>query len=208
MHKMYCDWSNASAILRAYHDEEWGRPVVGDKEHFECLMLEALLCGLSWALIMKKREILRTCFDHFDFDKIACYTEHDVQRIVSTEGMLRSVGKIKAVVENAKCFQKIRQQFGSFSAYLRDFAGGRTICYRGHAEGNIPVSNALSEKIAKDLKKRGFRYVGAITVYSYLQACGIINDHDGDCPCFQKINDSVQSVQLDPDGEVGVANYR
>ena len=206
--KCYCDWARGSALLQDYHDREWGVPVRDDRGQFEHLMLESLQCGLSWSLILKKREIIRSCFENFDYERIACYTEADVERIANTEGMLRSVPKIRAVIHNAKCFLEIRREFGSFTDYIWGFAGGKTILYHGHEEGKIPVSNGLSQRIAKDLKKRGFRYVGGITVYSHLQACGIINDHDKDCPCYGRINRIYPTVEMENDGEVKTADYR
>lgn len=186
----YCKWSSASELDRKYHDNEWGLPIHDDRKQFEYLSLECFQCGLSWELMLKKREIFRCCFDNFDYDKVALYDELDVERILNTEGMIRSVQKIRAEINNAKCFQKIREEFGSFDDYLWGFSQGKTICYKGHAEGSIPVSNGLSDKVSKDLKKRGFKYVGTITIYSHLQACGIINDHDEHCPCFRKILDN------------------
>lgn len=191
----YCDWDKGNRLLIDYHDNEWGVPVFDDFRQFEYLMMEAMQCGLSWTLMMKKREIFRDCFDNFDFEKIASYTNADIERILNTDGMIRSLPKIKAVINNAKCFVNIRCEFGSFTKYIWDFAGGKTIIYNKHSEGYIPVSNGLSDDIAKDLKKRGFKYLGSITVYSHLQACGIINDHDKNCPCFKKINDHFPTVQ-------------
>ncbi len=186
----YCDWANGSADLKKYHDEEWGVPVFDDKKMFEHLSLECLQCGLSWGLMLKKREVFRACFGGFDFEKVAAYGETDVERILQTKDMLRSRGKIEAIVNNAKRFVEIREEFGSFCNYLRGFSGEETILYEGHEKegAKIPVSNGLSARISADLKRRGFKYVGAITIYSHLQACGVINDHDESCPCFARIN--------------------
>lgn len=183
----YCGWDSASILDRVYHDTEWGIPVYDDRKQFEYLMMEVMQCGLSWELMLRKRETFRLCFDNFDYDRIATYGDKDVERIMNTENMIHSERKIRAVISNAKCFQKIREEYGSFSDYLWAFSDGKTILYNGHNDGQIPVSNGLSEKISRDLKNRGFKYLGAITVYSHLQACGIINDHDIDCPCYQRI---------------------
>jgi len=145
-------------------------------------------CGLSWSLMIKKREIFRSCFDGFDYDRIADYTEADIERIMNTEGMIRSRRKIEAVINNAQCFHKVRQEHGSFCDWLWAHTDGKTILYMGHENGRIPVSNGLSDKIAKELKAYGFKYLGTVTVYSHLQACGIVNDHGKDCPCYQMIN--------------------
>lgn len=201
----HCDWAFASERDRFYHDQEWGIPVHDDRRMFEHLTLECLQCGLSWGLMMKKREIFRQCFQNFEYDKIAAYGEEDVQRILHTEGMLKSEGKVRAVIHNAKCYQKIRAEFGSFCDYLWAYTGGKTVLYDGHADGAVPVSNGLSSRISKDLKRRGFKYIGAITIYSHLQACGIVNDHAGDCPCYHRINETYPTVRMQPDQEVGQA---
>ena len=152
--------------------------------------------------MLKKREIFRECFDNFDYDRIAGYDDADVERILNTEGMIRSPHKVQAVINNARCFQKVREEYGSFCDYIWSYSGGKTILYQGHATGPIPVSNGLSDRISKDLKKRGFKYVGAVTIYSHLQACGIINDHDKDCPCWQKIVSGYPTVTKRRDHEV------
>lgn len=204
-----CDWAMTSEANRLYHDREWGVPVRDDDQRmFEHLTLECLQCGLSWALMLQKREIFRQCFDQFAFDRIAAYDEADVQRILHTDGMLRSERKIRAVIQNARCYQQIRREFGSFCRYLWAYTGQKTILYDGHAQGAVPVSNGLSLEISKDLKKRGFQFVGPITIYSHLQACGIINDHAADCPCRRKINDAYPTIRKKPDREVGVAGIK
>lgn len=200
----HCDWVFASDQDRAYHDTEWGIPVHNDdRQMFEHLTLECLQCGLSWGLMMKKREIFRQCFENFAYDKIAAYGEADVERILNTEGMLKSERKVRAVINNAICYQRIRAEFGSFCNYLWGYTDGKTILYEGHAEGKVPVSNGLSDTISRDLKKRGFKYIGAVTIYSHLQACGIINDHADDCPCYARINENWPTIRLAPDREVG-----
>ena len=198
----YCTWAGMNEANSVYHDTEWGIPVHDDRQMFEHLTLECLQCGLSWDLMLKKREIFRECFDNFDYDKIAAYDETDVERILQTEGMIRSPRKVQAVINNARCYQKVREEFGSFCEYIWGFSGGKTILYQGHGTGPIPVSNGLSDKISKDLKKRGFKYVGAITIYSHLQACGIINDHDKDCPCYHRINSGYPTIVKRRDHEV------
>ena len=199
----HCDWALSSETMRDYHDSEWGVPVQDDRQMFEHLTLECLQCGLSWGLMMKKREIFRKCFDNFQYDRIAAYGEEDVQRIVNTEGMLKSPRKVRAVINNARCYQTICGEFGSFCAYLWGYTDGKTVLYDGHGEGKIPVSNGLSDEISRDLKKRGFRFVGAVTIYAHLQACGIINDHASDCPCYRRINEANPTVKMKPDREVG-----
>jgi len=198
----HCSWANVNDITQKYHDSEWGIPVHDDKLMFEHLSLECLQCGLSWGLIMKKRNIFRKCFNNFDYDTVAKFNEAEVQRILNTEGMLKSKNKINAIINNAKCYQKIREEFGSFFNYIWSYSNGKTIIYDGHKDGKIPVSNGLSKQISKNLKKRGFKYIGEITIYSHLQACGIINDHAKDCPQFDKINKNYPTIKMKPDNEV------
>jgi len=198
----YCNsWCKTQAD-KIYHDTEWGRPLYDDKMQFEFLMLEVMQCGLSWQLMLKKREIFRRCFHHFDYQKIAAYTPADIQRILHVPGMIQSPRKIKAVIQNARAFCNIRREFGSFSAFLWQYCGGKTILYTGHASGKVPASNGLSARLSKELKKRGFTFLGPTTVYSHLQACGIINDHSRDCPLFEQINTRYPTVHKKRDAEV------
>ena len=198
----HCDWANVNEITKIYHDNEWGIPVHDDRLMFEHLSLECLQCGLSWGLIMKKREIFRKCFDNFNYDSVSEFNESDAEKILNTEGMLKSVNKVNAIINNAKCYKKIREEFGSFCEYIWSYSDGKTIIYNGHKDGKVPVSNGLSKRISKDLKKRGFKYIGEITIYSHLQACGVINDHAKDCPMFEKINKNYPTIKLEPDDEV------
>jgi DNA-3-methyladenine glycosylase I len=184
-----------------YHDEEWGVPVHDDKVQFEYLMLEVMQCGLSWNLMIEKREIFRACFDGFDFEKIASYTEQDIERILEYPGMIRSINKVRAVISNAKCFIAIRDEFGSFDNYLWKYSSGKTILYMGHQKGKIPARNGLSDTISKDLKKRGFKYLGPVVIYSHLQACGMINDHVEKCFRYKYINETYSTVRKHRDSE-------
>lgn len=198
----YCDWKAASALDRNYHDTEWGVPVHDDRAQFEHLSMEVMQCGLNWELMLKKRDVFRKCFKNFDFERVAKFDESDIARVMKTPGMIRSERKIRAVVGNAVCFKKIREEFGSFCKYLWNFSDGKTILYDGHENGKIPVSNALSKKISDDLKHRGFKYTGPITVYSHLQASGLINDHAENCPCYKKIVAAFPTVKKRREGEV------
>jgi len=190
----YCNWEHTSLLNQKYHDTEWGVPVHDDRKQFEYLMMEVMQCGLSWDLMINKRDIFRKCFDNFNFDKIAFYSNKDIERILNTDGMIKSPRKINAIINNAKCFQQIRKEFGSFCNYIWAYSDNKTILYDKHNAGYIPVSNGLSDRISKDLKHRGFKYLGSITIYSHLQACGIINDHDENCPRFSYINKRTQTV--------------
>ena len=191
----YCDWENTSELNIKYHNEEWGVPVYDDRTQFEYLMMEVMQCGLNWNMMINKREIFRSCFDNFDYDSVAQYKEADIERIMNTVGMIKSRRKIEAVINNAKCFLNIRKEFGSFSNYLWNYSGGKTILYEKHELGYIPTSNGLSDEISKDLKKRGFKFLGSITVYSHLQAAGIINDHDKNCHRYEFINSNYPTIK-------------
>lgn len=193
-----CSWPT-TPLYQSYHDHEWGRPIHDDQRQFEHLCLESLQCGLSWLTILNKREVIRQCFNHFDVDAVAQYTEIDIERIMSTEGMLKSRKKIEAIINNAKAFQRIQAEFGSFCEYIWAFTNHKTIIYKGHPEGYAPVKNELSTRISKDLKKRGFKFVGPVTIYSHLQASGLINDHGKDCPCFDEINQENPVVYVSED---------
>ena len=203
----YCDWDRSLEIARRYHDEEWGVPVFDDRKQFEHLMMEVMQCGLSWDLMMKKRGIFRECFLEFDFEKVAKFDDSDVERILNVPGMIRSPRKVWAVINNAQKFLKIREEFGSFSKFIWGFAGGKPIIYEGHPEGYIPVSNGLSARLSAELKRRGFKYMGPIVVYSHMQSVGIINDHAAECPRFREIGTEFPGVKVEREEEVGVRFY-
>ena len=197
-----CAWANVNEQERLYHDTEWGVPVHDDRVMFEHLCLECLQCGLSWDLMLTKREVFRQCFAGFDYDKVAAFGDEDVARIMETPDMIRSERKIRAVINNAQAYQKVREEFGSFCDYIWAYSGHKTILYQGHATGLTAVSNGLSAKISKDLKRRGFKFFGPVTIYSHLQACGIINDHGKDCPCYARINAVYPTIRKQRDQEV------
>lgn len=196
-----CGWCLINEREKKYHDEEWGVPVHDDRKQFEYLMLEVMQCGLSWDIVLKKREIFRSCFNNFDYDMISGYGEEDIERIMNTEGMIRSRRKIEAVIGNAVRFQEIRREFGSFSDYLWGFSDGKMILYNGHETGKVPAANGLSDRIAKDLKKRGFKYLGSVTVYAHLQASGVVNDHWSGCHCYEKLIAQYPTVRKRRDKE-------
>ena len=192
-----CPWCLINELETKYHDDEWGVPVYDDVKQFEYLMLEAMQCGLSWDTVLKKREIFRSCFDGFNYEKIATYTAKDIERIMNTAGVIRSQRKIEAVINNARIFQKIRNEFGSFSQYIWSWSGGKALLYRGHELGNLPASNELSDKISADLKKRGMKFLGSLTVYAHLQASGIINDHIKDCYCYKRLLEQYPTLYIE-----------
>lgn len=193
--KERCPWPLFDEKETLYHDTEWGRPLFDDRKQFEFLSMEVFQCGLSWDTILQRREVLRVAFDDFDPKKVASYTEEDVKRILSIPRMIKAERKIRAVINNASCFLKIQEERGSFSDYLWDYSDHKVILYEGHEKGMMPSSNGLSTKISQDLKKRGFKFLGPVVIYSHLQACGIINDHLETCFCYKEICDNYPTVK-------------
>lgn len=161
-------------------------------------MLEALQCGLSWDLILKKREALKEAFRGFDPLTIATFGECDVTRIMATDGVIHSERKIRAVIKNARAYLAVAKEYGSFDRYLWGYTKGKTLFYKGHGTGTLPTANGLSRAISRDLKKRGFSFVGPVTIYSYLEAVGVINDHDESCPRYQALFSLSDAVWADP----------
>ena len=182
-----CTWCCDNGIVQKYHDEEWGIPLHDDRKHFEYISMEVMQCGLNWTMMLKKRDIFRKCFSDFDYVQIAEYTEQDIDRILNVEGMIKSIRKIEAIIANAKAYLQIIEEFGSFDQYIWSYSDSASLVYLKHHRGQGEVSNEISDKLSKDLKKRGFKYLGSITVYSHLQACGIINDHSPDCFMYDKL---------------------
>jgi DNA-3-methyladenine glycosylase I len=174
--KNRCRWATHSALETVYHDAEWGRPSRDDTYLFELVNLEGAQAGLSWSTILAKRDGYRACFDGFDAERIAKYDARKIEALVKDERIVRHRGKIEAVVGNAKAFLAVQKEFGSFAAYCWGFVGGKTVVCGGKNRP-IPESDALS----KDLKKRGFRFVGPTTVYAFMQAVGMVDDHDPAC---------------------------
>ena len=174
-----CHWVDEnSSIYTKYHDEEWGIPKYDDKELFELLILESFQAGLSWITVLKKREDFRIAFDNFDVKKVASYDENKVNELLNNEKIIRSRGKINSAINNAKIFIEIQKEFGSFTNYIWGFTDNQVV---KNSSDVLPVSTPLSDKISKDLKKRGMKYVGTIIIYSYLQAIGVVDDHEKDC---------------------------
>lgn len=184
MDKKRCFWVDLnSPIYIKYHDEEWGIPKYDDKELFELLVLEGFQAGLSWITVLKKRDAFRIAFDNFDVKKIANYDNKKINELLQNKNIIRSKNKILASINNAKIFIEIQKEYGSFSNYIWGFTENKVIINK---TGELIISSPLSDKISKDLKKRGMKYIGTIIIYSYLQAIGIINDHDKTCYKFQQ----------------------
>lgn len=175
-----CEWATTDPLLQKYHDEEWGIPVHDDREHYMYMLMESMSCGLSWLLMLKKREVFRACFANFNYEKVARFTSNDVERIMNTENMIRSQRKIEGMIANARAFIKVREEFGTFDNYIWRFSKGETKVYSSH-KNKTCVSNALSDRVSSDLKKRGFKYIGTVIIYSHLQAIGMIDDHQENC---------------------------
>lgn len=174
-----CFWvDEKSEIYTKYHDEEWGIPKHDDHELFELLILESFQAGLSWITILKKRENFRKAFDNFDIQKVANYNNEKIAKLLSNTGIIRSKNKILSAINNAKIFMQIQKDFGSFANYIWSFTDNKVL---KNTTGKIITSSSLSDEISKDLKKRGMKYVGTVIIYSYLQAIGIIDDHDQNC---------------------------
>ena len=181
-----CDWVTEDSIYKEYHDNEWGKPVYDDKTLFEFLLLEGFQAGLSWITILKKRENFRKAFDDFDYEKIANYKEEKLEELQNDKGIIRNKLKIKSAVTNAQAFLKVREEFGSFSDYIWGFTNHQPIInqFKNHSE--VPASTNLSDTISKDLKKRGFKFVGTTIIYAFMQAVGMVNDHTEKCFKYPK----------------------
>lgn len=179
--KTRCSWCEKDDLYRNYHDEEWGKPVYEDAKLFEFLILETFQAGLSWHTILKKREGFRTAFNNFDYKIIANYSEDKIQKLMLDAGIIRNQLKIRSAVSNATAFIKIQEEFGSFSKYIWGFVDGKPIDNKRKTLQEVPATTPLSDAISKDLKKRGFKFVGSTVMYAQMQATGMVNDHVADC---------------------------
>jgi DNA-3-methyladenine glycosylase I len=171
-----------------YHDREWGVPVHDDRKHFEFLVLEAAQAGLSWSIVLRKREAYRRAFSGFDPHKVARYTEKKLQSLVADPGIVRNRMKIEAAVKNARAFLAVQDEFGSFDAYCWRFVDGRPLVGRRTRTGEIPATSAESDAFSKDLKRRGFSFVGSTIIYAHMQAIGMVNDHLVQCFRYRQVS--------------------
>lgn len=176
-----CPWCGTDPLYVRYHDEEWGKPVHDDVRHFECLTLESAQAGLSWITILRKREHYRDAYANFDVVTVASFDESDVERLMTNPGLVRNRRKIEASINNAKRFIEIQQEFGTFDAYIWSFVDNTVIRNEWESTDDIPATTELSQQVSKDLKRRGFKFLGPTTVYAHLQATGLINDHLTSC---------------------------
>src|SRR5262249_34062360 len=183
-----CGWVNAGdRLMLDYHDREWGVPVHDDRKHFEFLLLEAAQAGLSWAIVLRKREGYRRAFSGFDPQKVARYTEKRIDKLTLDPSIIRNRMKIEAAVRNAREFLAIQDEFGSFDSYCWRFVDGRPRLNRWRAMKDIPATSAESDAFSKDLKKRGFSFVGSTVIYAHMQAVGMVNDHLVDCFRYREV---------------------
>ena len=177
-----CAWvANATPLYQSYHDREWGVPVHDDRKLFEFLILEGAQAGLSWSTILKKRENYRRAFDNFDVRKVARYDAARQRRLLKDPGIVRNRLKIRATVDNARAFLAVQREFGSFDTYVWSFVGGRPLQHRRRSLKQVPARTAISDAVSKDLRRRGFRFVGSTICYAFMQAVGMVNDHTIDC---------------------------
>ncbi len=182
MHNKHrCGWCEKDDLYRNYHDTEWGKPVYDDQLLFEFLILETFQAGLSWYTILAKRDNFRKAFANFDYKKVAKFGESKIQELLLDAGIIRNQLKIRAAVSNAIAFMEVQKEFGSFSTYIWNFTSGKPIDNKPKTLKEVPASTPLSDAISKDLKKRGFKFVGTTVVYAHMQATGMVNDHVMDC---------------------------
>ena len=181
MTKKRCSWCGTDPLYIAYHDQEWGVPVYDDQTLFEFLVLETFQAGLSWITILKKRENFRNAFDGFNYTTIAKYNQKKINALLLDASIIRNKLKVRATVSNAIAFQEVQIEFGSFNKYIWGFVNNKSLQNNLKSTSNIPANTILSDTISKDLKKRGFKFVGSTVVYAYMQAIGLTNDHVQDC---------------------------
>ena len=179
--KLRCAWCEKDDLYRDYHDNEWGKPVYDDDKLFEFLILETFQAGLSWYTILKKRENFRKAFDNFDYKKVAQYDEEKVKELLQDTGIIRNKLKVRGTISNAIAFMEVQKEFGSFSKYIWNFTDGKPRENNRKSLREVPSTTPLSDAISKDLKKRGFKFVGSTVVYAHMQATGMVNDHVVDC---------------------------
>lgn len=182
-----CDWCGEDPLYIAYHDQEWGVPVYDDDTLYEFLLLETFQAGLSWITILKKRENFRKAFDNFNYKKIATYSDSKIERLLQDKGIIRNKLKIKAAITNARAFINVQKEFGSFSTFIWSFVNGKPIVNKYKTVAEIPANTTLSDTISKDLKKRGFTFVGSTVIYATMQAIGMVNDHIITCHSYNAL---------------------
>ena len=184
--KKLCEWVGDKPIYIDYHNNEWGKPIYDDSLLFEFLVLDTFQAGLSWITILNKRNNFRKAFDYFDAEKIALYGQEKFDELMQDAGIIRNKLKIKATITNAQLYLDIVEEYGCFSDYIWQFVGGKPKINKWKKMSDVPVSTPESDAMSKDLKKRGFKFVGSTICYAYMQAAGMVNDHTTDCFCYSK----------------------
>lgn len=187
MKKHRCDWCVGDPLYEAYHDKEWGKPVYDDDTLFEFLILETFQAGLSWITVLRKRKNFRKAFDGFDYKKIARYNQKKIDSLLQDAGIIRNKLKIRATITNAQAFIKIQDEFGSFSKYIWGFVDGKPIINKFKNIKELPANTPMSDTISKDLKMRGFKFVGTTVIYAHMQATGMVNDHEMSCFRYNEV---------------------
>lgn len=188
-----CAWAGNDAQMREYHDKEWGTPIHDDQLLFEFLILEGQQAGLSWSTILQKRDNFRNAFDNFDWNKITKYSEKKIEELMSNEDIIRNRLKINAVVVNAKALIKVQEEFGSFDKYIWKFVNYKTIDHKFKELSELPSKTEQSEQMSKELKKRGFKFIGPTICYAFMQAVGMVNDHVISCFRYDEINQIISN---------------
>jgi len=186
-----CEWSTSKEIYIDYHDREWGRPLHDDQQIFEAIILDTFQAGLSWIIVLQKRENFRTAFDNFDAHKIAAYGEKKILELCNDKGIVRNKLKIRAAISNAQMFLQLQKEFGSFDKYIWQFTGHKTIHNSWKKVEEIPATSVESDTMSKDLKGRGFKFVGSTICYAFMQAIGMVNDHVTDCFAYREIKSAI-----------------
>ncbi|SKB47332.1 DNA-3-methyladenine glycosylase I [Salegentibacter holothuriorum] len=184
-----CGWCEGDELYEAYHDNEWGVPVYDDDTIFEFLILETFQAGLSWITVLRKRENFREAFDNFDYKKIANYSEEKIQELLQDSGIIRNKLKVRATVTNARAFIEVQKQHGSFSKYIWSFVDGKPIQNKIENYKEASATTEISNKLSKDLKKKGFKFVGSTVIYAHMQATGMVNDHEISCFRHSEVKD-------------------
>ena len=189
MEKIRCVWSTKDPLYIAYHDNEWGVPLHDERQLFEFLILETFQAGLSWITVLRKRENFREAFDNFDYKKVALYSEDKIQDLLQDAGIIRNKLKVRATISNANAFMEIQKEFGSFDKYIWGFVNGKPIQTNRKLMSEITATTQISDKLSKDLKKRGFKFVGSTVIYAHMQATGMVNDHVESCFRYTELKD-------------------
>ncbi len=188
MERRRCGWVTSDPLYVRYHDEEWGVPVHDDRRHYEFMVLESAQAGLSWLTILRKRDGYRRAFAGFDPERVACFDEADVERLMQDASIVRNRRKIVAAIENARAMLRVQKEHGSFDAFVWSFVGGKTRQNRWATLQEVPPSTAESTALADALKQRGFRFLGPVVCYAHMQACGLVNDHTTDCFRYKAVS--------------------